>query len=49
VATLADARSVLAKKDGRGEVLLRFSRRNGNALRSHIVVWQRDLKTSTAR
>jgi serine protease Do len=49
VATLADARSVLAQKDGRGEVLLRFSRRNGNAQRSHIVVWQRDLKTSTAR
>jgi len=49
VATLADARSVLAKKDGRGDVLLRFSRRSGSVQRSHIVVWQRDIKTSTAR
>jgi serine protease Do len=41
VATVSDARSVLSGKDGRGAVLLRFTRRGGTAQHSHIVVWQR--------
>jgi serine protease Do len=41
VTTVSDARDILAHKDGRGAVLLRFSRRAGTAQRSHIVVWQR--------
>jgi len=41
VATVSDARSVLSGKDGRGAVLLRFTRRAGTAQHSHIVVWQR--------
>jgi serine protease Do len=41
VATVADARSILARKDARGDVLLRFARRAGTIQRSHIVVWQR--------
>ncbi len=41
VTTVSEARDVLAHKDGRGAVLLRFSRRAGTAQRSHIVVWQR--------
>lgn len=40
VTTVADAQSALAHKDARGEVLLRFTRRNGGAQRSHIIVWQ---------
>ncbi len=49
ITTLADAHHALAQKDGRGEVLLRFSRRAGGGQRSHIVVWQRNIQTSTAR
>jgi serine protease Do len=49
VATLADARSVLAQKQRGADVLLRFTRRNGGTQRSHIVVWQRDPKVPTAR
>jgi serine protease Do len=41
VATVSDARNVLSKKDSRGSILLRFTRRAGSSQRSHIVVWQR--------
>ncbi|HEV8068405.1 MAG TPA: trypsin-like peptidase domain-containing protein [Planctomycetaceae bacterium] len=40
VATISDVRQALGKT-GKGEVLLRFKRKNGTGQRSHIVVWQR--------
>ncbi len=49
VATVADAQNALAHKEAGGEVLLRFTRRSGGARRSHIVVWQRELKFPAPR
>jgi serine protease Do len=40
VATIADVRQALSRT-GKGELLLRFKRKNGTGQRSHIVVWQR--------
>jgi serine protease Do len=40
VATISDVRQALGKT-GKGEILLRFKRKNGTGQRSHIVVWQR--------
>ena len=40
VATVSDVRQALTRA-GKGDVLLRFKRKNGTTQRSHIVVWQR--------
>ena len=40
VATVADVRKALSAS-GKGDVLLRFKRKNATGQHSHIVVWQR--------
>ena len=41
VASVTEAKSVLARQGAHGDVLLRFARRSGSREHSHIVVWKR--------